>query len=196
MNNRKRLLLFGFIPLIVGIIVIFGYSFLNMNFQPDVCNTAPPAPTDIEILYIPTLLEIGEQAPEISLPDVYGNNFSLSSLRGKVVLLNFMGTWCAACVWEMGDFIDLYNLHSREELTFLSVAIESNGKVQDVIDFKSEYCADWTFILDDGDISSSFKVELLPTTFVIDKFGNIMYSQVGLINSTQLSRVFDDIIRS
>jgi thiol-disulfide isomerase/thioredoxin len=138
------------------------------------------------------LLEVGENAPEISQSDVFGDNFSLSALQGKVVLLNFMGTWCASCIWEMGDLIELHNLYANEDVVFLSIAIEGNGTVNDVIDFKSKYCADWTFILDEDDIFSSFEVELLPTTFVVDRFGVIAYSRVGLLDSNQLSNVLDE----
>ena len=177
----------------IGVFVI-GYSFFYLDFSPQVCSEAPSAPLDLEEISRSTLLEVGENVPEISQPDVFGDNFSLSALRGKVVLLNFMGTWCASCIWEMGDLIELHNLYANEGVVFLSVAIEANGTANDVIDFKSKYCAEWTFILDEDDIFSSFKVELLPTTFVIDRFGVITYSRVGPLDTNLLSNALDELM--
>ena len=191
MKNKQILLWSIFSVVIIGVF-IFGYSFSYLDLNPQVCSEAPAAPLDLEESSLSTLLEVGENAPEISQSDVFGDNFSLSALRGKVVLLNFMGTWCASCIWEMGDLIELHNLYANEDVVFLSIAIEGNGTVNDVIDFKSKYCADWTFILDEDDIFSSFEVELLPTTFVVDRFGVIAYSRVGLLDSNQLSNVLDE----
>lgn len=192
---RKNLKIFLLVSvLIASTSIIGGYIFLNSGISSEKCVEAPDAPLDLELFSPPSLLLVGDKAPEIVSPDVYNQNFSLLSLQGKVVLLNFMRTWCQSCVWEMGDLIDLHNIYANESIVFLSVAIEANGIADDVIDFKSKYCADWTFILDDTDIFSSYKVELLPTTFVIDKFGIIVYSKVGLIDSKELSNVLDDII--
>ena len=177
---------------VIGVFII-GYSFFYLDINSHVCSEAPAAPLDLEEISISSLLVNGENAPEISIPDVYGNNFSLSALRGEVVLLNFMGTWCASCVWEMGDLIELHNIYA-EDVVFLSVAIEGNGTVNDVIDFKSKYCAEWIFILDEDDIFSSFKVELLPTTFVIDRLGVITYSRVGLVDPKILSNTLDELM--
>lgn len=193
MTGNKKLILLSILSVVVIGVFVVGYSFFNININSQVCSEAPAAPLDLEEISISTLLVNGENAPEISLPDVYGDNFSLSALRGKVVLLNFMGTWCQTCIWEMGDLIDLHNIYAGEDVVFLSVAIEADGAVQDVIDFKSKYCANWTFILDEDDIFSSFKVELIPTTFVIDRFGVITYSRVGLIDSKELSNVLADL---
>jgi len=193
--DNKRLILLSLFSIIVVGVFIIGYSFFYLDTNPQVCTEAPSAPLDIEDLSFTTLLEIGETAPDISQLDVYGNNFSLSSFRGKVIVLNFMGTWCASCIWEIGDLIDLHNVYSGEDVEFISIAIESNETVNDIIDFKSKYCADWTFILGVNNTISSFKVELLPTTFVIDRLGVITYSRVGLIDTKLLSNVLDEVRR-
>ena len=195
MKNKQILLLSIISVAVIGVFVI-GYYFplisIPLDVSPQVCSETPSAPSDLEEISLSTLLEVGENAPEISQSDVFGDNFSLSALQGKVVVLNFMGTWCASCIWEMGDLIELHNLYANEDVVFLSIAIEGNGTVNDVIEFKSKYCADWTFILDEDDIFSSFEIELLPTTFVIDRFGVIAYSRVGLLDSNQLSNVLDE----
>ncbi len=106
-----------------------------------------------------------------------------------------MATWCQSCVWEMGDLIELHNTYSNKDIVFLSVAIEPVGTVQDVIEFKSKYCAEWVYALDDGSLFSSYKVQVLPTTYVIDESGTITYGRVGIIDRQELSNVLDELTR-
>ncbi len=53
--------------------------------------------------------EIGDKAPEIRLPSLAGDTIALSSLKGKMVLIDFWATWCAPCVKEQPELAKLYN---------------------------------------------------------------------------------------
>lgn len=65
-------------------------------------------------------LEIGDKAPEISLASPEGNIIALSSLKSKVVLIDFWGTWCAPCVKEQPELAKLYKKYKS--------GIFTNGK--------------------------------------------------------------------
>ncbi|MEE9585988.1 MAG: TlpA disulfide reductase family protein [Nitrososphaerales archaeon] len=145
---------------------------------------------------LPPTLSSGEKAPDFTMTDTDGNTFSLTDLQEKVVVLNFMATWCQSCVWEMGDLIELYNTYSIRNIVFLSVSIEPVGTVKDVIDFKSKYCAEWAYVLDDGSLFSSYEVQVLPTTYVIDGSGTIIYGRTGIIDRQDLSNVLDELTRA
>lgn len=113
-----------------------------------------------------------------SLTDLNSNNIDFNNFKDKVIVINFWGTWCPPCVAEMPSFQKLYNSYNKE-VVFLFVA---NDKVENVLKFmdKNRYTFPVQFEV------SSTPTELvsgsLPTTFIIDKNGNIVMKKKGAAN--------------
>ncbi len=127
----------------------------------------PPSPFAIEGLS-------GQKAPEFSLKDTKGNTVTLSSLKGKVVLLNFWATWCPPCKAEMPAMSRLSQLLQNKGLAV--IAISTDRSPQDVTKYLRENPVSFPVLLDpDLQVSkSSYKVFMVPTTFLIDKRGIII----------------------
>ena len=66
----------------------------------------------------------GEMAPDFALKDLSGNTFSLSSTRGKVVILDFWATWCPPCRKEIPHFVDLYKDYRAKGLEVIGVSLD------------------------------------------------------------------------
>ncbi|MEJ2391912.1 MAG: TlpA disulfide reductase family protein [Gammaproteobacteria bacterium] len=120
------------------------------------------------------------RAPAFTLQDGDGNSVSLSDYKGKVILLNFWGTWCPPCRHEMPSMQRLYKrLHSKG---FVVLAVNQTETPGDVFIFTSQLSVTPTFkILYDkkSDIAAKYRVVGLPTTFLIDKQGMIRYRAIG-----------------
>jgi len=119
-------------------------------------------------------------APEFTLEDMDEEQHSLKDLRGKVVLLNFWATWCPPCRREMPSMERLYQKLSGEDFTVIAVNQMEDG--DHVFAYIGQLDVDPTFTIlfdKDSKVSNSFRVNGLPTTYLIDKQGKIRYRAIG-----------------
>lgn len=118
-------------------------------------------------------------APAFELETLDGSKISLAEQRGRVLLVNFWATWCGPCVVEMPDLVELHETYHDEGLTVLGISIEE-GETDLVRDFVEEYEITYPIAVD-ADVADSFGgIYGLPTTFVIDKTGQVIHRVVGL----------------
>jgi peroxiredoxin len=114
-----------------------------------------------------------EKAPDFSLKDLGGGMVSLTSMRGKVLLLNFWATWCPPCVSEMPSLNKLYQeLRPRG---FEVVAVSLDKSADGVREYVSKRGFKFLVLIDESNtVSRRYKVFSTPTTFLIDRQGNIV----------------------
>lgn len=119
-------------------------------------------------------------APELKLKDLEGRMHDLADLRGKVVLINFWATWCPPCRREMPSMERLSQALKNEPFAVLAVDV---GEDADTIEaFTSQLDTTLTFpiLLDSrGRVMQAWKVAGLPTTFLVDRQGQVVASAIG-----------------
>lgn len=119
-------------------------------------------------------------AENFVLQDMDGNRHALEDYRGKVVLINFWATWCPPCVREMPSLERLYQTLSDEP--FVVLAINQWENTDHVFAFMGQIDVFPSFpILFDPDsaVSEAFGVKGLPTSFLLDRNGRVVYRAVG-----------------
>lgn len=136
-------------------------------------------------------------APDFTLTDQYGNTHTLSDYKGKVVFLNFWATWCPPCREEMPDIQALYEEYSAsEDSEVVILGIAAPGSVDDrdeegVRAFLSENGYTYPVVMDlTGEQFQQYYIMAYPTTFMIDKDGNIF----GYVQGMMTKDVMRDII--
>ena len=118
-------------------------------------------------------------APDFTLPTPSGMPVRLSDLRGKVVLLNFWVTWCGSCRAEMPTIDALYQRYKNHGLEVLAVNLDAatTSKVQALV---GELGMTFRVGLDpSSSIARTYRVAGLPTTYLIDRAGNVVVQEVG-----------------
>ncbi len=130
----------------------------------------------------------GKPAPAFTLRDTNGREVSLSSLRGKVVAMNFWASWCGPCREEIPDFAKVYASKKGKCFEMLGLAEES-GERDEVVQAAAKLGINYPVLLDDyGKVSDDFKIEGYPRTFLIDVHGNIRKVFEGGVDQAGLEK--------
>ncbi len=126
----------------------------------------------------------GVEAPDFELPLLESGDASsasklaLSSLSGRVVLVNFWATWCKPCENEMPAMNRLYAALPREEFELVAVAIDDEKS--DVEAFQSRYGLSFPIVLDlDQSVYAAYQTMGVPESLLIDREGRIVERYVG-----------------
>ena len=136
-------------------------------------------------------------APDATFKDLDGKDVTLSSLKGKVVVLNFWATWCEPCQVEIPWMIELQQKNADKGFTILGAAMDDEGKsVVEPYVQKTEFDVDgqrmkmnYPIVLGSDDLASKFGGLIgLPTTVVITRDGKIAKRFIGLANRDQLEK--------
>jgi len=122
---------------------------------------------------------IGYIAPDFTFPDSNGESVSLSQFRGKIVFLNIWATWCGPCRVEMPAMEKLYQKFKNEDFVILAVSIDRQGK-SIAMPFVKELGITFPILFSpDSAILDIYMVNALPTSYIIDKKGNIVTHVLG-----------------
>lgn len=136
------------------------------------------------------------RAYEFELTDQFGNTHKLEDYKGKVIFLNFWATWCGPCRNEMPEIQKLYEEYAAQgdsaEVAIIGVAgpgMGGEGSKEEITAFMEENGYTYPVLMDEtGEMFSYYGISAFPTTFIIDREGNV-YGYV----SGQLT---EDIMRS
>jgi thiol-disulfide isomerase/thioredoxin len=122
----------------------------------------------------------GKAAPDFTLQTLDGKSVSLSSFRGRAVLLNFWATWCGPCKIEMPWFVELQKQYGPQGLQIVGVAMDDSSP-QDIQTFVKEMGVNYPVLVGKEAVGQAYGgVDVLPTTFFIDRDGKIVSREFGL----------------
>ncbi len=122
-----------------------------------------------------------EAAHDFEVETFDGETLRLSDLKGKVVVLNFWASWCGPCRWEMPAFERIAKEFSDKEVVFVGLAVAD--RLQDASKFADRVGVTYPLALDrTGRIAVAYDVRSLPTTFFIDKEGQVQRRLTSVAN--------------
>jgi peroxiredoxin len=123
-------------------------------------------------------LDAGGKAPELTLKDLSGKTISLSSLAGKVVILDFWATWCAPCREEMPELQKFYKKYNAQGLEVVGISVD---KAPDGIkSFIDKLKVTFPVAHDDGHkVADKYSPPRMPSSYIIDRKGVVRYVHGG-----------------
>ena len=125
------------------------------------------------------------QEANFTLTDLTGKAWTLSQLKGKVVLVNFWATWCPPCRKEAPDLQDLYHKFNRQGLVILGISDEEPSKLQA---FAASQKVDYPILPDPGrKVHQLFQVVGIPKSFVYDRNGKLVAEAIDMRTPQQFA---------
>jgi cytochrome c biogenesis protein CcmG, thiol:disulfide interchange protein DsbE len=136
------------------------------------------------------MAQVGRPAPDFAVPAVTGaqGKVALRSLRGKVVLVDFWGTFCEPCKKSFPKLQELYSRYSSEGLRVLGISEDEAEDTAKIPDFVRAYGAKFTVGWDRSKTAARlYQPETMPSSFLVDKTGVIRYAHVGYHDGEEIA---------
>mgnify|MGYP006084488359 CR=1 FL=1 len=129
------------------------------------------------------LLDINK-APDFSLASIEDSIYTLSELKGKVILINFWATWCGPCRMEIPEFNELQKKYEKRGFEILGISVSDNKK--QLKNFVKSVSVDYKLLFGSSrEMNKVMKayggVYAVPSSFLVDKMGHIIWSYPGAI---------------
>jgi len=121
-------------------------------------------------------------APDFTLKTLDDQEITLSSLKGKVVLLDFWATWCGPCRESIPHLIQLYKTYRENGFEMIGISLDK-GDATVVRNFTKSMDIPYPIVMAPEEVARDYRVTSIPTTFFIDKEGKIRERITGF-NST------------
>jgi peroxiredoxin len=192
----------------------FSFPMKRLTFAPVLCLSAllvspgcnpgekqPPIPkVDGAVAHVGAAANLASmpklgQAPAWKLKDLDGKEVSSESLKGKVVVIDFWATWCAPCRVEIPGYVDMQKKYGKDGFAIVGISLDQAGPAV-VKAFADKFAINYTILMGDDAITQTFGgVEAIPTTFLIDRTGQIRDRKLGAEHSETYEQKVLSVLR-
>ncbi|MFJ7746027.1 thiol-disulfide oxidoreductase ResA [Peribacillus sp. NPDC097295] len=172
-RKKRRLVSRTIILLLLGAALVFA---LYTNFTKDKNDS----------------LQKGNEAPNFVLTDMEGTEHKLSDYKGQGVFLNFWGTYCKPCEYEMPYMESQYQTYKDKGVEILAVNVgESEYSVNE---YAAKHNLTFPIMIDKGrEVENAYRVDILPVTFLIDKEGTVIDIITGALTEEIIQKHMERI---
>ena len=132
-----------------------------------------------------TIVREGDAAPDFRLPSLYGGPVSLSSFRGRVVMVHFWATWCPPCVEEMPALEGLARAFAGRDFDILAVSVDEGGANAVASFMKKNRLSLPVLLSPDHGAATLYGTFKFPETYLVDRGGIVRKKLIGAVDWTR-----------
>jgi cytochrome c biogenesis protein CcmG/thiol:disulfide interchange protein DsbE len=167
---------------------------LAISFASCSKNTSNENSQLVNLSYVPgETAALNKPAPDFKLASMNGKSIKLSDYHGKVVIVDFWATWCPPCRKGIPDLIEIQKEYGND-VVVIGISMDTDTK-RDVAPFIQQMGINYLVAYADAGVVQSYGgVESIPTSFVIDKNGNIVDNHIGLVPKSEFTSVLNKLL--
>ena len=133
-------------------------------------------------------------APDFTLYTLEGTEIKLSDYLGKIVILDFWATWCAPCRKSIPDLISIQDEY-EDELVVIGISLDQPATQNNLQLFINNFGINYPVVLCTYEVSEAYgNIQAIPTSFIIDKEGNIINKHIGLVPKSTLIEEINSLL--
>lgn len=135
-----------------------------------------------------------KKAPNFSFTQADGKTFELAKQNGKVVVINFWATWCGPCRKEIPGFLEVYEQYKSKGLEIVGISLDRTGW-QVVRPYIEKTKITYPVVIGDNDVVDAYGgIEAIPTTFFVNRKGELVKSHFGYMSKDDLEQVVKPLL--
>ena len=155
----------------------------------------PVAPGDVPAEASPLM---GKSAPDFTLEDLKGDQISLSSFKGKPLLINFWATWCGPCKIETPWLVELQSEYASQGFQIIGISTEGDDLKPDdkegwahdkdaIAKFVKEYRMPYPVLINGDSLVGKYgDLDAMPTSVYVDRSGKVVAVQLGITSKDDM----------
>lgn len=173
--------------LVVVLLLVAGYMASNRLGSED---TGESSSVD----YVEDGDGAGGGAPSFVLVTTEGERVDSRDLRGRVVVLDLMATWCGPCAYQIEELKDVRARYSTQDVVVISVDVDPRESASQLKEYRESKGADWDFCTSTEDFRENYPAEAIPTLYILDRNFQIHRVYEGAQSSEVLSAAIDEVL--